>query len=454
MSPATVREPARDIPVYRECDVLVVGAGPAGAAAAVASARMGMDTVLVERYGQLGGMSTGGLVVWIDRMTDWEGRQVIGGFADDIFRKLPADAVVGPAPELWGSKEPQAVGYWADRHSAHHGQVTWAPVVDPEMLKLAYFDLVNESGVTSLLHCWAVAPIQDGNQLKGIVFESKAGRQAVLAKQIIDATGDGDVFALAGAPFEGEVDLTPGNIHSAMNLAFRWGGVDTDRYWAFRKGQPEAYQELLNRAAQAGIDGRPSPSPRKGIVFCMAPKLLGYDCLNIQHLSEVEVRSRKLMLQMLEFYRANMPGYEEAFVLETAPQMGVRHSRRLAGVKKVVREDWMAGRVFEDEIGLCPSRQPGVPTVSIPLGCLLPKELDNLLAAGRNLSCDPATHTFLREVPVCWVMGQGAGVAAAQAVRDGVRVRDVDIAAVRRELRRQGAILQEERPIEPAPPMR
>ena len=133
----TLCEPAREIPVYRECDVLVVGGGPSGTAAAVAAARAGADVILLERYNHLGGLSTGGLVIWIDRMTDWGGQAVIRGFAEEIMDRLPADAVAGPAQEDWGSKDPSRAAHWAQRTASFHGIVTWSPTVDPERLKLA-----------------------------------------------------------------------------------------------------------------------------------------------------------------------------------------------------------------------------------------------------------------------------------------------------------------------------
>ena len=150
-----MHEPARAIPVFRDCDVLVVGGGPSGTAAAVAAARTGADVVLLERYNHLGGLSTGGLVIWIDRMTDWTGEQVIRGIADDLLDRLPKDAVAGPPRGLWGSADAATAAYWHERTAAYHGIVTWSPTIDPERLKLASQELVLESGVQLVLHAWA-----------------------------------------------------------------------------------------------------------------------------------------------------------------------------------------------------------------------------------------------------------------------------------------------------------
>src|SRR6478609_1564595 len=145
-------EAGRDVPIYHECDVLVVGGGPSGTAAAYAAARAGADVVLLERYNHLGGLSTGGLVIWIDRMTDWSGQQVIRGIANDLLDRLPKDALAGPPRGQWGNADAVTAAYWKERTAAYHGIVTWSPTIDPEHLKLVSQELVLESGVQLLLH--------------------------------------------------------------------------------------------------------------------------------------------------------------------------------------------------------------------------------------------------------------------------------------------------------------
>jgi len=435
----TVREPARDVPVFTRCDVLVVGGGPAGCAAAASAAQLGACTVLVERYGHLGGMSTGGLVLWIDRMTDWQGRLVIAGFGKELLAKVPSEGLLGPSHQIWGSRTPELVSYWEDRAAAARGMVTWSPTVDCELLKNAYFDIVLEKGAKMLLHSWAARPIQEGRELRGIMFESKSGRQAVLARVVVDATGDGDMFALAGAAFES--DVVEDDIHHMMNVAFLWAGVDMERYISFKRHHKDEYDAIILEAPTLGVVGRPHPMPQNDVCLFMGPRLSGYSCLNVEDLTTVEVESRKRMMAMLDFYRRHMPGFQRAWVMETAPQMGVRHSRRLAGVKEMTRQEWTSGIVHDDEIAVSPPPTPDHPNASVPLGCLVPAELDNLLAAGRNLSCDAVTHTFMREVPQCWTLGQAAGVAAAVAVESGVKVRNVNVQEVQRRLRAQGAVL-------------
>jgi NADPH-dependent 2,4-dienoyl-CoA reductase/sulfur reductase-like enzyme len=166
----TVHEPARETPVHEETDVLVVGGGPAGCAAAVAAARLGAKVTLVERYNHLGGLSTGGLVIWIDRMSDWSGKQVITGFASEILDRLPAGAVAGAPPEQWGSTDPEQVAHWRERLSAFREVVTWSPMIDPEWLKYESVELLREAGVGLLLHSWVVDVLAEGRELRGAIF--------------------------------------------------------------------------------------------------------------------------------------------------------------------------------------------------------------------------------------------------------------------------------------------
>ena len=200
-SVATVTEPAREIPVHEETDVLVVGGGPAGTVAAVAARRLGQRVTLVERYGDLGGLSAGGLVIWIDRMTDWEGTPVIAGVGAELLDRLPAGALAGPGPELWGSTDPEQVAYWRERLSAFRETVCRSPMIDPEWLKITSHELLVGEGVRGLLHSWVVAAINDEGTVRGAIFESKQGRRAILAKVVVDATGDLDVIAQAGGTF-------------------------------------------------------------------------------------------------------------------------------------------------------------------------------------------------------------------------------------------------------------
>ena len=437
----TLREPARDIPIYRQCDVLVVGGGPSGTAAAVAAARSGADVVLLERYNHLGGLSTGGLVIWIDRMTDWSGQHVIRGFAQELMDRLPADAVAGPAREEWGSRDPARAAHWSQRTAGFHGVVTWSPTVDPERLKLASQEMVLEEKVRLVFHSWAAMPLLEGGKVRGAVFESKAGRHAVRAKVVVDATGDGDMFARAGARYESDIEAA--DIHHCMNTAWLLGGVDMDRWLEFRAGQPEQFAQFMARGREElRAFERPFVSWRNDIALFMGPRQSGFSALDVDDQTEVEVRSHRLMAQHLDYYRAHAPGFENAFLFLSAPQLGVRHARRLAGVAKMTRAQWPTGQVLDDEIGVTPSVSPKFPNISIPYGSLVPAELDGLLACGRHIACDPNSHGFMREIPQCWITGQAAGVGAAMAANRGIEPRAVNLDELQTALAGQGVFLR------------
>ena len=437
----TLHEPGRDIPVYRECDVLVVGGGPSGTAAAAAAARQGADVVLLERYNHLGGLSTGGLVIWIDRMTDWEGKLVIRGFAEELFDRLPADAVAGPDPEDWGSQDKDKAHHWSFRTAAYHGVVTWSPTIDPEKLKLLSQELVIERGVKLVYHSWAAMPLMENGKVAGATFESKEGRMAIRAKVVVDATGDGDIFARAGAAYVN--DIEEADVHHCMNTAWLFGGVDMDKWIAFRSQQEEAWKAFMASGREAcGLFERPFVSWRNDVALFMGPRQSGYSALDVDDLTAVEVRSHRAMAAHLEYYRAHAPGFENAYMMLSAPQIGVRHARRLKGVDAVLRSRWPEGTALPDEVGVTPAVSPKFPNISIPYGALVPEALDGLLACGRHISCDRNSHGFMREIPQCWITGQAAGVAAALAVQADVEPRAVDVAQLQQALRAQGVYLR------------
>ena len=437
-----VHEASRAVPVFRDCDVLIVGGGPSGTAAAVAAARTGADVVLLERYNHLGGLSTGGLVIWIDRMTGWDGTQLIRGIANDLLDRLPNDAIAGPPRGLWGSADEATAAYWKERTAAYHGIVTWSPTIDPERLKLASQELVLQSGAHLVLHAMGTAPILQDGVVTGVIFESKEGRLAIRARVTVDCTGDGDIFGRAGAG--ADTDIEERDIHHCMNTAWIWGGCDMNRWIAFKTGDAAAFSAFMDRGRSlcGGLFERAFVSWRNDVALFMGPRLSGYSAIDVQDLTEVEVRSHRLMAQHLEVYRAHAPGFENAFLMLSAPQLGVRHSRRLPGVARVTRGQWSDGTPYPDEVGVSPSLSPAMPPISVPYGALLPRALDGLLVAGRHVSCDAASHSFLREIPQCWLTGHAAGAAAGLAARLNVAPRAVPIVTLQVELQRQGAFVR------------
>ena len=436
-----VQAPASDIPIFATTDVLVVGGGPAGTTAAIAAARVGADVILAERYNHLGGLSTGGLVIWIDRMSDWDGKLVIRGLAEELLDRLPADAIKGPDQQIWGSRDEAEVSEWAPRASAHHGAVTWAPMIDPEWLKLASLSMIAEAGVDVLLHTWVTAPLVEDGKVTGAIIESKEGRMAIRAKSVVDASGDGDMFARAG---EGaEDDIEQDNIHHCANTASLLSGVDVDAWMAFRTSDSNGFKEFMQAGRKAVKHFiLPMAGWRDDVVVFMGPRFAGFDVLKIDDLTQLELLSRQAIVDLLHFYKANAPGFENAWLMLTAPQLGARHSRRLVGLHRMTAAETRSGVVLDDEIGVSPSLSPNQPTVSVPYGALLPRTASNLLVAGRHISSDAQTHTFMREIPQCWLTGHAAGVAAALTVSSGVASKDVLVVDIQLELNKQGAYLQ------------
>ena len=437
---AFVEEPARSTAVYGHCDVLVVGGGPAGTAAAVAAGRLGADVVLIERYNHLGGLSTGGLVSWIDRMSDWDGQLVVAGVGAELIERCGPDATLGPEPALWGSTDPVQAAYWRVRTAALRDTVHWSPTVDPEVLKLVTNDIVRESNVHTLLHCWVVATIVVDSRVEGVIFESKQGRYALTAPVVVDCTGDGDVFAQAGAAYDDDFDGE--SAHARLTTSFRFGNVDMRRYLDFWMLRRDEFSEVMKRASEAGIKLLAHPTPYDSVALFLTPKMAGYSALDVADLTAVEFVSRDMARDGLRFFREHVPGFERAWILDTASQIGTRHARRLVGAERITIEHWMADGSYADSIGLCPGMTPSFPTLEIPFRSLLPARLDGLLAAGRNLSADTRSHAALREIPECWAMGEAAGVAAVHALDAGVALRDVDVAALKIQLARQGALVE------------
>jgi hypothetical protein len=441
--PLTITEPPRETPVHAETQVLVVGGGPAGCAAALAARRAGAEVVLIERYNHLGGLSTGGLVIWIDRMTDWSGRPVITGIGQELLDRLPETAVTGAPRSIWGSTGPEDVAYWRERQGAFRDTVTWSPMIDPEWLKYLSAEMLIEAGVKFLLHSWVADPLVDRRAISGVTFESKEGRRAILADVIVDCTGDLDLCSRAGLPFEADAKAGGGGIAHCLNTGWLWAGVDFARWLQFKRDDPAAHRQLMADAGDAlGFAERPVVGWSNDVALFLGPRLSGYSGVDVTDLTRVEVESRRRMVAHLDHFRRHAPGFENAWLMLSAPQIGVRHTRRLVGRHKLTSEDWKEATRFEDEIGVSPSPSQKFANVSVPYRALVANDLDNLLAPGRHMACDPQTQAFMREIPQCWMTGQAAGVAAAMAARANLPVVDVDVAALQAELRRQGVYLQ------------
>jgi succinate dehydrogenase/fumarate reductase flavoprotein subunit len=290
------------------------------------------------------------------------------------------------------------------------------PTSDPEATKFMMDEMVSAAGVKVFFHCWVVDVVMDGGAIRGVVFESKSGRQAILAKVVVDATGDGDIFAAAGAEHEQRLH--------AIGLVHRLGNVD------------RADQDKLKAA---GIKSLGSVEPLRSVrwVNLRGPST---DALDVDELTRLELEHRRSIWKRVEQLRQTAGG-EPLFLLQAAPQLGVRISRLLAGAKQLTYAEAMAGTKFPDTIGVGGAQNAQHRGWPIPYGALVPKRLDNLLAAGRCICVDEKLIEDMRLIAPCLVTGHAAGAAAALAVQTNRPPREVDLARLQRLLVSQGAYL-------------
>jgi len=417
-----IREPARETPVLTRCDVLVVGGGSAGSAAAIAAARQGARVVLAERYGSLGGLATGGLIALLLTLDDGLGHPVIGGLCEELTRRMRAlGGAFHPPREEWGDDAPERIDRYRQwglvwgGSGAHH-RVRYSVAYDPEVMRLVLNQLVVEAGVDLIFHLWgADALVRDG-RLAGVAFQSKAGRRAVLADVVIDASGDGDVFASAGCGF-------------ALERVYPW-------LW-FRVGGVADPQRVLDEGAP--FFRTPNPGQMLfpwGSVASLKRKI---DATDPRDLSFAEIECRRLVMEEFERQKASRPELADAHLCNIASQLGITESRRLEGRYVLRLED--RGRPFDDAIAITGHWTKYGAVYAIPYRSLQARELPNLLAAGRDISVDHPTHNATKEIPPCIATGEAAGIAAALACDARVDPSEVDVARLRERLRAAGAIV-------------
>lgn len=442
-APKKITDPAKEIKVCYEADVVVVGGGPGGHSAAVAASRNGANTVLVERYGHLGGMATGGLVILIPHMSDGSKEQQIAGLCQEWIDRL--DAIGGalhPKREELGSSDKKVVSRWQRYFSTVvEGRVRQTVCVDPELLKCVLNDMVHEAGVKLFLHSWGTKAVMDKGKVQGIIFESKSGRQAILGKIIIDGTGDGDLLPSAGAEFD---DTLNRDLRSSMlALVFRLGNVDFNKFSDFKEADPQKYEELMRELTKvAGTRLLALPSSRNEVVW-VNNWIPGLSSTNVVDLTRIEIDVRKMMLLGYDFLKKHFPGFEKSFILDTASQTGTRGSRRLIGEYIVTKEDMHSGKKHHDTIAVIPRLGPQGenPHVYIPYRSLVPVKIEGLLVAGRSFSSDTVVNNMVNLIPHCAAMGQAAGTAAALAIKQGVNPRQLDYRVLQDTLLNQGVPL-------------
>ncbi|MFB6958414.1 FAD-dependent oxidoreductase [Streptomyces sp. NPDC056309] len=430
--PQTISLDAIEAPVVQRSDVIVVGGGPAGVSAAVAAARTGASVTLLERYSALGGLASGGMVLVLDDMIN--GNEItVTGIVDEYVERMAklGLAVYPPTEDRYSSPEMWAKwGRWGafDFHSHTNPKpICYAVAFDPDGWKRVSNDLVRESGVNLRLHSWFSRPVVQDGAVKGVVCETKSGPQAVMGDVVIDTTGDIDVASRAGASYAQDSYL--------VTLVFRLGGVDTAAAERFEQENPREAR-AINRKIKRMLGGAWElwwlKTPVPGVVWCNCPHMTGFDGTDPVSLTEAEFEARARIGAVLDHIKSDLPGFENAYLLDVAEQMGVRQTRLLQGEYVVTKDDVTSRRHFADSV----ARGRDYYT---PYRALLPRGVDQLLVAGRHYSATPEAQRMSREIPPCMAMGQAAGIAAATAVEQGVLVRDIDPAVIQRRMREQGA---------------
>ena len=456
----TVEEAAREVKVACEADVIVVGGGPGGCAAAIAAGRAGARTVLLERYGHLGGMATGGLVNIFPNLSDIYGKRYIGGICQEFLDRMMAmNAGMRPDEECWGSSDPQIIKYFRDSSFGHffirrneEGKETllYTTIIDPEVGKNELSCMVEEAGVKQYLHSWVSDVIMDGNTVKGIIFESKSGKQAILGKVIIDSTGDGDLLPWAGIPTEDNINPLLRIKH--LCFSFWIGGVDFRLYDQFVGTHPDKFNELKKEMAKQGLHTTMVMRgllPNQQNVAWVHPHYHTECQTDVEEMTRMNIYARNRAVRSWQFWKANIPGFENSFIQLTAPQVGTTGGRRLIGEYSLVEEDLRRTEPFPDTIAIFPNNDRDLESLDyskiyVPYRCLVPKEVEGLLVACRAFSSDDIANDGFNLVPHCMCFGQAAGNAAAIAVQKGISVRDVPYAELKEKLLAGGAILPED----------
>ncbi len=444
MQQGFLTEPSRRTPLLGEYEVVVVGGGPAGIAAALAAGRSGRSTILVERYGFMGGAGTAaGLSTFcgLHAVVHGEHRQVVHGVADEILERLEA---------MNGLNRP---------HLTVGDQIT-AQAYDISAFKIAADELAAEAKVKVLYHAFCVGAVVDADEhIEAVLVETKSGRRAIRGRIFIDASGDGDLAAWTGAPYE--LGDGAGNMLYPSTM-FRINGVDPDkagRAWELIPSLMEEAEAKGRHFPRKKPIVRPQRNPiewRANLTQIKNPDGSAVNGVDFEQLSYGEVEGRRQCWEVFQFIKDVTPGFENAYIVEIAPQIGIRETRRIVGEYVLTEHDILECRDFEDAIGVngwpveahvkgdvkFVFASPGSRGFNqIPYRIVLPQKIENLFVAGRCASMSHEGQSSARVSGPCFVMGQAAGTAADLALGTGVAPRHVDVAELQRRLEAAGAYL-------------
>ena len=440
-----ITEVARKIPVLAQTDVLVVGSGPGGLAAALAASREGVRTLLVERYGCFGGNITqAGVesIAWYRHA----GTVDIQGIGIEFEQRARQMGATDPEPQ------------------------SQSEALNTELFKVVADTLIQESAIVPILHCLAVDTVMAGDAIRGIVTESKSGRQAILARRVIDATGDADIAHRAGAPWR----MAPRNELLGVTVSFSLTGVDRERFLAYVKSHPSTYKNWalettgkeddlfspylsapFQMAKAAGeipgnveIAGTWSRISEHGeATYINVVYMRGYDATDVRDLTRGEIEGRRQAMWAFGALKKYTPGFEKAAIRTFGSSLGTRESRKIIGRTSLTEHHVRNQGRFDDAIGIFPEFLDAygiviLPTTGryfqVPYGIMVPQKVENLLVAGRCVAGDRISHAATRQMMCCTVTGQAAGVAAALSIKDGVNCSQVDIGRLQKKVAGQG----------------
>jgi ribulose 1,5-bisphosphate synthetase/thiazole synthase len=413
---AWITEPERQTPVIANVDLLICGGGFAGVAAGVCAAQNGLKVLLLEKYGFLGGLATAALVITTPPLDN--------GINIEIAKRLKEKAVYAPC-----------------RHSGE--EVKWLNLhaIDAEIVKYEFVHMLQERGVDLLLHTYIVGTIMEGDVVKGVILESKAGRQAILAKIVIDTTGDADIAAFASAPFR--------VVKKPMTMMFNMVGVNVEKALA-EFGNWGGIKKVVKEAIDKGVlpfdlgihpeFGSPGVYAEKLVyddeINVWSGNLLGLNGLEPKDLTKGEIITREHVMRLATFLKKNVPGFEKSRIEYTATQMGVRATRQIIGEASPSMDE-VKDKKFDDTV----VKPYAKSEMRLPYGSLLPQKVENLLVAGRCISAEEDAMGQLRLIPVCSATGQAAGTAATLALKHGIAPRHLDVSLLQKTLEEQGMVL-------------
>lgn len=403
-----ITEPSRQINVKEKTDILVLGGGPSGLAAAVSAAKEGVTVTVVERNGYFGGQATGGYVLVLCGLND-KSERIVKGFCEELIQHLESLNATKP---------------W-------HNFI----VFDQELLKLYFDHCIRAHGIRPILNTVAVQAVMEEDKITHVLIESKSGRQAIEAKIVIDCTGDADTLKFCNEKFI----MAEKDHLRAVTSTFLVGGVNVDKASSFIK--TKEYIELLN---ESGLNIHPwhwTFTVKDRFAWFDMSHVFAIDITDVDSLTTGEMQARELASKHYEYFKKHIPGFEESYIASFAPLLGIRDSRRLLAKHFITEKDY--GKDFEDTICFAPYyfAKGGIDKLKIPYRSLIPQTVKNLLVAGRAIGIEHKLIDCIRELPCCFATGQAAGIASKLALDVGYDVNNIDIKSLQDTIKAQGGYL-------------